>query len=69
MSNSKKKAKEQLNEYVAQLIPEVRNPINTLQPMDYNPYERIGPLGPNEYSYWNNGQPYNMMSPVVSPEG
>lgn len=69
MSNSKKKAKEQLNEYIAQLIPEIRNPVNTLQPLDYNPYERIGPLGPNEYSYWNSGQAYNTMSPVISPEG
>ena len=47
------KAKQQLKAYTEQLIPEIRSEMATLQPMDYNPYERIGPMPPNEYSYWN----------------
>jgi hypothetical protein len=53
MSNNKKEAKEKLQAYITQLIPELRNPENTLQPLDYNPYSRLGPVPPNEYSYWN----------------
>jgi hypothetical protein len=34
-------------------MPELRNPINTMQPMDFNPYGQMGPVPPNEYSYWN----------------
>lgn len=49
---AKKKTKEQ--EFLSAFItPELRNPINTMQPLDYNPYERLGPMPPNEYSYWN----------------
>lgn len=49
---AKKKTKEQ--EFLASyIIPELRNSANTLQPMDHNPYERLGPMPPNEYSYWN----------------
>lgn len=49
---AKKKTKEQ--EFLAAYItPELRPEVATMQPMDYNPYERIGPMPPNEYSYWN----------------
>jgi len=49
---AKKKTKEQ--EFLAAFIqPELQNPVNTLQPPDYNPYGRLGPVPPNEYSYWN----------------
>lgn len=53
MADNKKKAKENLQAYITQLVPELRNPENTMQPLDYNPYGRLGPMPPNEYSYWN----------------
>jgi hypothetical protein len=53
MADPKKKAKENLQAYVTHLIPELRNEVNTLQPMDFNPYGQMGPVPPNEYSYWN----------------
>lgn len=53
MADAKRKAKENLQAYVTHLIPELRNEVNTLQPMDFNPYGQMGPVPPNEYSYWN----------------
>jgi hypothetical protein len=49
---AKKKTKEQ--EFLFSYInPELRSEMNTMQPLDYNPYGRLGPMPPNEYSYWN----------------
>lgn len=49
---AKKKTKEQ--EFLSTYInPELRSEMNTMQPLDYNPYARLGPVPPNEYSYWN----------------
>ena len=50
MAKQKTKEKEFLASYIN---PELRSGVTTLQPLDYNPYERIGPMPPNEYSYWN----------------
>ena len=62
------KAKQQLKAYTEQLIPEIRSEMPTLQPMDYNPYERIGPLPPNSYNYWNRSAGYHDVEHYFDPE-
>lgn len=62
------KAKKQLKAYTEQLIPEIRSEMATLQPMDYNPYERLGPLPPNNYNYWNRSAGYQDVEPYFDPE-
>lgn len=62
------KAKQQLKAYTEQLIPEIRSEMATLQPMDYNPYERLGPLPPNNYNYWNRAAGYQDVEPYFDPE-
>lgn len=44
------KAKEFLATYIQ---PELSNPLPTLQPVEVNPFERIGPLPTKEYSPLN----------------
>jgi len=49
---AKKKTKEQ--EFLAAYItPELRPGMAAMQPLDFNPYGRIGTMPPKEYSYWN----------------
>ncbi len=62
------KAKKQLKAYTEQLIPEIRSELSTMQPMDYNPYERFGPLAPNNYNYWNRSTGYQDVEPYFDPE-
>jgi len=50
MAKKKATGKEFLTAFIT---PEIRNELNTLQPLDYNPYERFGPMPPNSYNYWN----------------
>ena len=62
------KAKKQLKAYTEQLIPEIRSEMATLQPMDHNPYERLGPLPPNNYNYWNRAAGHQDVEPYFDPE-
>jgi len=61
------KGKKHLKAFVSQIMPELRNPVNTLQPLDYNPYERLGPVPPNDYSYWNRVDGYQGMEFNFNP--
>ena len=52
--NNKTKAKEFLSEFIK---PEINSEVATMQPMEVNPYERMGPLPGILYSGVN--QPGN----------
>lgn len=67
MSKSEK-AKQQLKAYTQQFIPEIQAGMSTLQPLDSNPYERLGPLAPNNYNYWNRSNGYQDVQPYFDPE-
>jgi hypothetical protein len=66
--DKKKKAKENLKSFAMQIFPELGPEVSTMQPMDYNPYERIGPLPATEYNPWNRAGYINTPGFMESPE-
>ena len=66
--DNKKKAKENLKSFAMQIFPELGPEISTMQPMDYNPFERIGPMPAGEYSMWNRSGYSTTSELMESPE-
>jgi len=65
---AKPEPKEHLQMFIAQMNPEVSTGQSTLQPVDHNPYGRIGPLPPTTYNYGNRTGGYQSVQPYFDPE-
>jgi hypothetical protein len=68
MADKKQKAKENLRSFAMQIFPELGPDTRTLQPLSYNPFERIGPMPATEYNPWNRAGYINTPQVMESPE-
>ncbi len=60
--------KEHLQMFIAQMNPEAATGQSTMQPMETNPYGRVGPLPPTIYNFGNQTNGYQSVQPYFDPE-